>query len=213
MAAVAVPASNWKECFSSVRDWRRSLKLSDNILVTRELHATEFVSGRGRLGPQIVTKYRRSQIFHSAFEMMNSTPSLRVFSACRSDHPEWVYERMITRIHKTMEAWDSHALIICDEGKESEYTRLSRKLSTYNPISVGPYTNNVATKRIIEDPFFRKSDKSYFIQLADFCAYALLRREKRLPSKDKYGIHTAFDRLKNVVVREVAPRDPMGIIR
>lgn len=112
-----------------------------------------------------------------------------------------------------MEAWGSHAMLICDEGKEAEYTKLSRQLSVWNPIRVGPYMNNVATRRLIEDPFFKPSEKSYFIQLADFCSYALLRREKRLPSKDKYGIHKAFDVLTNTVVRECNPRDSMGVIR
>lgn len=112
-----------------------------------------------------------------------------------------------------MQAWGSHALLICDEGKEAEYTKLSRQLSVWNPIRVGPYLNNVATTRIIEDTFFKPSDRSYFIQLADFCSYALLRREKRLASKDRYGIHRSFNVLTDIVVREVSPKDPMGIIR
>lgn len=112
-----------------------------------------------------------------------------------------------------MEAWDSYALLICDEGKENEYTRLSRKLVKFNPIRVGPYFNNVTTHKILEDPFFKPSHRSYFIQLADFCAYGLLRREQRLASKDRYGIHRSFDALKDVVVRDAYPRDPMGIIR
>jgi hypothetical protein len=213
VAAIAIPAAQWRDCFALVREWRHKLKITDGILINREFHATEFVAGRGRLGPKIITKHRRSQIFHSAFVLMNSIPSLRMFSACRSDNADWAFERLITRIHKTMEAWDSYALLICDEGKEVEYTRLSRKLAVFNPIRVGPYLNNVATKRILEDPFFKKSDRSYFIQLADFCSYGLLRREKRLASKDKYGIHKGFDCLANVVVREASPRDPMGVIR
>ena len=34
---------------------------------------------------------------------------------------------------------------------------------------------NTVIDRILEDPFFKNSEMSYFIQLADFCAYALLR--------------------------------------
>lgn len=213
IAAIAIPAATWRDCFTRIQSWRRHLKASDSILINREFHATEFVAGRGRLGPKIVTKHRRSQIFHSAFQLMNETQTLRVFSACRKDHPEWAFERLLTRIHKTMEAWDSHALLICDEGKELEYTRLTRKLSVHNLIRVGPYVNNVATYRILEDPFFKSSNRSYFIQMADFCAYGLLRREQHLASKNRYGLHRSFDALKDVVVTEAYPRDPMGVIR
>jgi hypothetical protein len=198
--------------------WRRELKRRYGILVTREFHATEFVSGRGRLGPDIVTKYQRSLIFRNAFELLNSIEGLRVFSACRSSRPEWAFERLITRIQKTMETWDSHAVIVCDEGKNLEFHRLMRRMAVHNPVPVyvGPNhleIQNIATSRILEDPIFKASDTSYFIQMADFVAYGLLRREKPLESKNRYDIHTCFDLLKDVVVREASRTDPMGIIR
>lgn len=220
-SAVAVPATQWDETFKSIRAWRQRLKKSDGILVTRELHATEFVAGRGRLGKQIITKYRRSQIFHSTFSFLNTIPGLRIFNACRHDHPDWVFERLLNRINRTMKAWDSHALLICDEGKEAEYTRLVRKMSVHNPISsrygiwqdTGEITRNLVLDRILEDPFFKESDKSYLIQMADFCAYALLRREKHLASKNRYGLHKSFNELKDVVVTAANPNDTFGVIR
>ena len=220
-AGIAIPAAAWQSTFRAIREWRQSLKRSDGIMVTRELHATEFVAGRGRLGPQIVTKHRRSQIFHGAFRMMNRLDTVRVFTSCRFDHQEWCFERLVNRINRTMEAWDSHAMLICDEGKEAEYTRLIRKMGVYNPIGsrygvwldTGEASKNLPITRILEDPFFKQSDRSYFVQLADFVAYGLLRREKHLASKNRYGLHRSFDELQNVVVRACNPRDPMGVIR
>jgi hypothetical protein len=66
---------------------------------------------------------------------------------------------------------------------------------------------------VIEDPFFKKSQQSYFIQLADFCAYALLRRERPLPSKTRYGLDQAFSLLSSILVRQASQRDSEGIIR
>lgn len=220
-SAVAIPANRWLDIFTSLKSWRHSLKESDGILVTREFHATEFVSGHGRLGPRVVTKHRRSQIFFEALRFFNQQKGLRVFNVCRTHHTDWAFERLLNRIDRTMREWDSHALLICDEGKEAEYTRLVRKMSVHNPIpsrygvwlDTGEATRNITIDRILEDPFFKESDRSYLIQMADFCAYALLRREKRLPSKDMYRIHTCFDALIDVVVRQANPADPMGIIR
>lgn len=52
----------------------------------------------------------------------------------------------------------------------------------------GTVTRSIPVELILEDPVFKVSQRSYFIQLADFCAYALLRRERPLASKTKYGL-------------------------
>lgn len=72
---------------------------------------------------------------------------------------------------------------------------------------------NLKLDRLLEDPVFKKSEHSYFVQMADFVAYALLRREVRLPSKDAYGYHECFDLLTTCVAREASTYDPMGVIR
>ncbi|WP_456332469.1 DUF3800 domain-containing protein [Fervidibacter sacchari] len=59
----------------------------------------------------------------------------------------------------------------------------------------------------------KDSRQSYFIQLVDFCAYALLRRERPIPSKTKYGLDKAFNLLSPILVREANKDDPDGIIR
>ena len=79
--------------------------------------------------------------------------------------------------------------MICDEGKDAIYTRLVRRMQTLE---------NGAIERILEDPFFKQSDQSYFIQLSDFCAYALLRRERPIASKTKYGLDQAFNLLEPI---------------
>ena len=55
-----------------------------------------------------------------------------------------------------------------------------------------------AIDRILEDPFFKQSDQSYFIQLSDFCAYALLRQERPVESKTRYGLDQAFNLLEPI---------------
>lgn len=79
----------------------------------------------------------------------------------------------------------------------------------YNPIpskyglwlDTGEAYKNIPIDRILEDPLFKDSEQSYFIQLVDFCAYALLRRERPIHSKTKYGLDKAFDILSPILVR------------
>lgn len=217
-AAIAIPAAQWAGCFDAIKQWRRAIKASDGILVTKELHATEFCGGRGRLGTEIVGKYRRSQIFNEALSLLNNMDGLKIFTVCHTQNRHWALERLLTRINKTLGAWDSRAVMYFDEGKEAEITRLLRRMGIFNPVPVyvAPGVTeiqNLKLDRILEDPVFKDSSKSYFVQMADFVAYALLRKECRLPSKDKYDYHTSFYKLQNVLVREVSIRDAFGIIR
>ena len=69
--------------------------------------------------------------------------------------------------------------------------------------------------QIVEDIVYRDSKRSAFIQLADFCAFALLRSENPIASRTKYGLDKSFDRLKPALVTQAFAKDPrgFGIIR
>lgn len=193
----------------------------DGMLVTRELHATEFVAGRGRVGTQIVTKGRRCEIYRQTLELISSLPKAHLMNAVgprASDRT--LFERLINRLNKAMADWRSNALIIHDEGKD--YTSLVRRMCVYNPIRSrygrwpgGKLVKNIPTDRILEDIVFRKSHQSDLIQMADFCAYALFRSEVPLQSKTKYGLDRAFTALHPICVTKAFGKDPkrLGIIR
>ena len=220
-SAVVIHESVWKECQQKVLGFRRALKASDGMYVTKELHATEFVAGRGQVGAGTVTKGRRNEIFREVLQLVASLPKIRLLNAFAPRHSErFVFEILINRINRTMAEWKSHALIIHDEGKD--YTPLVRRMSVYNPVPSrfgswpdGKTYRNMPIDRIIEDIVFRDSRSSSFIQLADFCAYALFRSEVPLDSKRKYRLHEAFELLAPVCHRAAYGKDQrgLGIIR
>ncbi|MES9895761.1 MAG: DUF3800 domain-containing protein [Candidatus Thiodiazotropha endolucinida] len=219
-SGIAVPAESWAEVFASIKSYRKQLRDSDGIYIARELHATDFVSGRGRIAPNIVPKGRRCHIFRETMSFLASINTIRVFNVAMS-REDWAFERLLNRINRTMQAWKSRCVLVSDEGREEEYTKLIRKMGVYNPIpsqfgtwiDTGKETKNIPLDMILEDPFFRDSSKSYLVQMADFCAYALLRKEKHLESKNKYGLHTAFEKLDPILVKAANPKDPFGIVR
>jgi len=221
-SALAIPGDLWQDAFGRIREFRRRVRDQHGIYVHCEFHAWKFVSGRGSISPHIVTKWDRCQIYKQALDMVAHLPGVRLFNAVFNvKQDELAFERLLNRINRAMQVWDSHAILVCDEGKESGYTRLARKMHVYNPIpsrfgvwnETGTKSRNIPIERIIEDPFFKKSEQSYLIQLADFCAYSLLRREHPLPSKNKYGLNQAFKLLSPILVLEASRRDPEGIIR
>lgn len=222
-SALIVPVSQWRTCFECIRDFRQALRKTDGIYVHKEFHATEFVGGRGHLADRPVTKERRCQIFRESLMLVSRMPGVRLINASfPAKQDERAFERLLNRIQRNMLASDSHAIIISDEGKEHRYTRLRRRMAVHNPIpsqfgqwQSGGYTKNIVIDRVVEDIVFKQSSKSYFIQMADFCAYSLLRWERPLPSKSALGLDKAFEPLKKICVAQANRRDPMrlGILR
>lgn len=220
-SGLIVPVPEWRACFDQLREFRRALKESDGVFVRKELHAWKFVSGRGRISNGVVTKYRRAEIFKEALRLAAAMPGVYLINGVSiAKDDERLFEWIANRINRTVGAWGSQAMLICDEGKEATYTRLLRKMGVFNPIPSrlgawpeGTPTRNIPTELIIEDPFFKVSQRSYFIQLVDFCAYALLRREHPVASKTRYGLDVAFELLDPILLRAATQRDPQGVLR
>jgi hypothetical protein len=106
--------------------------------------------------------------------------------------------------------------------REGQIKKAMRRMHVYNPIPSqfgewpdGERARNITTDRIIEDPIFRVSGHSYFVQLADCVAYALLKRE--VPPTErvtKYGIDKMFESiLGHKCFRKACRKNPLGIVR
>lgn len=221
-SALGIPMSDWKRAFKSVVDFRIDLKRLHSIPFTMELHATAFMGGRGG-NIRHVGKFQRSKIFNGMLTLVASLPGAKLLNACAATKDEVrLFERLLNRISTCMRKMGGTAVVVCDQGKESAYTRLARQLAKINHIPSrfgcwpdGSTTRNIPTEFIVEDLIFRVSADSRFVQLSDFCAYALLRSERPIPSKTKYGLDKSFDLLKPICVRAACKDDPrnLGIIR
>ncbi len=221
-SALALPVDQWRQAYQQVRDWRQSLQKTNGIDVHKELHAWKFISGRGRPSDRIITKKERAAIFREGILLVSKLPGARLFNIVfPKKEDERAFEELLNRINLALRGWGSYGMLICDQGKEKIYTMLARRMPSYNPLplrfdaktDMELNYRNTPIERIVEDPFFKDSEQSYFIQLVDFIAYALLRRERPIPSKSKYDAHLFFDQLTDILVREASRNDPEGIIR
>jgi hypothetical protein len=220
-SAIALPAVNYNQAFAQVKRFRQDLRTSDGIFTTTELHASKFTSGRGRIAAQIISQERRCQIFYSVLNLVTQLPGVAVLNAFRPAYEKLaLLERLLNRIEKAVSSWGSQAILIFDEGDEKANTALVRKMRIFNPIRSmygvwpgGSQYKNMPLTLIIEDPVFRQSHRSYFIQLADFCAYALMQKEVPTPSRMPFGLHVSFTTLSNVLVLDAYKSDKYGIVR
>jgi len=261
LSAIGIPHLDWRDSFGRVREHRQFLKQDFGILMRKEIHASEFVNGRGRVSDRTLGKHERSRIFDGLLRLVAQLPNVMLINVCltNKDHPDVqlvAWDRLMNRIERTMLEFERQEIplrrslvagiganvphgmrrqierrleryrpvgtIFADQGREREITRALRKMGVYNPIPSklgdwgdGKKAKNIPLQRVIEDPIFKLSHQSYFIQLADAVAYALLKREVP-PTKNirRYGIDRMFEtELAGVCYKKATAADPLGIVR
>lgn len=212
----------WADTFTKVKAFRQGLRDDHGIYLAYELHAWKFVPGRGRPSNRPILKPERAEIFNKVMNFVASSQRFVVVSSC-STNQTFALERLLNRINTTASKKKQKALLFFDEGDEVDITKRLRRLRVYNPIpsnrgvwqATGKASKNMPLECILEDPIFKDSKQSYFIQLADFCAYALLRSERPLASRSAYGIDKSYDLLRPACRKFISPGDHrgLGIIR
>jgi hypothetical protein len=230
MSALIIPVHGWRDAFSHLQAYRKYLKGKHGIFSGKEFHATDFVAGRGRIGPAVVPKGLRAEIFKEYLLVHTQIAGAAVISGIRpldgrphtSVHSK-AFSRIQERLQRRCVDLNSHALIIADEGRAVELQKVARRSRVWNPVGSqfgawedGSAFKNIPNERLVEDPVFKASHQSYFLQSADFIAFALLKSEVP-PTQHvkKYGLASAYELLEPICVKEASRKDPrrLGIVR
>lgn len=214
-SAIIIPADRWLEALDHLVAFRRAIKASHGVYSTIELHATDWIGGRGNVAPSTIRRDERARIFQSALQHITQLPDCSIINAHgRRREEDTLFERLCNRIQRNMQSRNSRAMIISDEGKN--FDPIVRRMRRHNPIA-GRYGGVLQRPldRIVEDLVYRKSDRSYFIQAADFCAFSLLRMESPTAAILRHGLENAFLLLEPVLEKRAYGSDhrQLGIIR
>lgn len=221
-SALLVNSDEWNAAFDAVKNLRIELRKSFGIYISKELHASKFCAGKGRISDRVIDKAQRAEIFNRILHFISTSGFFKVISAVNTSE-FYCFERFVNRINRTAEAKKQFVTLFCDEGQEAAFRKRIRRMKVHNPIpsnqgawaDTGAPTRNITINRIIEDPVFKDSKNSYFIQLVDFVAYALLRMERHNEARNVYGYDNFYATLEPALYKVVNRRDPrgLGIIR
>jgi len=222
-SALVVNGDRWPIAFDKVKEFRRRLRAEHGIYMAKELHASEFAAGKGQISDRVLDKPTRAEIFKQVLTFIATAKEFAIMSSV-NQFQDRAFERLMNRVNRTAEARKNHkVLLICDEGEERQVTREIRRMRVHNFIpsnrgfwaGIGRTSKNIPLSQFVEDPIFKDSSQSYFIQLVDFCAYALLRSERPLPSKTALGYDKMYEILRPICqpVNNRADHRGLGIIR
>lgn len=238
--AIGINEEDWNNAFLLIQDWRKEISRLYSIPLFKELHASDLLARRGKIVRK-GKKYSRIKSMEDAvaifvsgiqtLEKMSASLSggLDIINVCLkkekgNNREADTLNRLLTRINTSVSRdIPSHrAFLIFDEGKEKKTSYFYRKMRVYNPVmsKYGQWDNgnlwkNFPIKNIVGGIAFRTSAGDYFLQLADFVAYALLKREDsaRIDRILSYKINEVFEILDNALNKKASEDDPKGIVR
>ncbi|MEV3852476.1 MULTISPECIES: DUF3800 domain-containing protein [Streptomyces griseus group] len=174
---------HWAPALRCWLDFRKKLYSDVRIPADFEIHSTHFINGRDK--PSLDPAWNRSKASRgrAAQEALGAAaamPGTRFGAAYRrttKTGPAYgaertaVYEATLRHLDQQLTHDDDHGIIVMDgDGSDPSYQREHRKLK-------------LATRRIVEDPWFSGSDTNQPVQVADLLAYTAYQTVLKHPGK------------------------------
>ena len=229
LTGLVVHEISWQPLLENFINFRKRTKDKFGLKLREEIHAYAFISKPGSLTR--IAKHDRLTILRSLADELARNQDVRLINIVvdKLRKPQGydvfnvAWKALIQRfentiIHKNFPCASSqseYGMVFPDNTDNKKLTMLLRQMRRYNPVpsqSVGSY-RNLAISRVIEDPYFKNSEDSYFTQAADVSAYLLSQHLEPCTYMKKKSGNNYFNRLDPIFCKAASPRDSQGIVR
>ena len=213
LSGILIPQDSWLSSLNRLVALRRNLRDRFGINTRREIKASDIKRGRGVFTTLNWPIAQRMDFYRNLMRWQNqnmtdsSCFSIAIHkSGCdaRGREPRataWTYA--LQRLDTFCKDRSDKVIVFPDEGHGPLVKHLIRRMRRFHqiPSFFGTRSVTAPTERIIEDPNDRQSHDSYFIQVADWNAYATHRsgyvdRARNVPSD-------LWDEIANIQLRAV----------
>ncbi len=223
LSGIILADSNWKIFLEKVKAFRRGLNRAFGFTLKSDLRALDLWYNRGDFRKLNLNYADRTRIFRRTAEFLWYSQEVTILTVSidkgspqlpsASKIGEIAWTMFLQRYENWLVAKQELGIVVNDEGHEKMTRMVSRKMRVYNPIPshYGGYYQAPVVK-IIEDPFSRHSQYSYFVQLTDMSAYLARLRHDHTPRQAKWGIHKLYKRIKLRYMLEASRKDNYGFV-
>lgn len=231
LTGLVVHELKWDSTLQQLIAFRKRMRTQYGLKMDEEIHATDFIHKPGKLSR--IAKHDRLAIirnFASEISQLEDCNLINVVVDKTNKDPdtdvfELAWNALINRFERTIRGRnfpgpknaDDKGLIFPDRTDDKKLIRLLRKMRYFNPTpnrrEFGPGYRNVRVTYIIEDPSFKDSGLSYFIQAVDTVAFLLNQKLKPNAYMKKKKGDNYFDRLEPALCKVASTTDPLGIVR
>ena len=225
-----IRSEDWRNYLSAMVDIRRFIKSKYGLPVRVELHGSELIHPRGNNHYKSVgSRKKRVGLYKDVLEsVVGRMPAAKVINinldkrkpkydstVSSKDIELLAWDRLIQRFNRYLKiSCDGElGLIFADETNERKIRSLLRRMRVYNmvPSRFGnAYSDPI--EYIVEDPVVRKSEHSYFVQVADLTSHALYHRLYPKGGLRRFNVDRLFDAVEPILLREASRDDPYGIV-
>jgi hypothetical protein len=221
----------WNEALDQLIAFRQRMRNSFGLLMREEIHSAHFIN---KPGPLVrIPRNNRLTIVRAFLNEVAALPEISVINVIvdkrgkEDGYPvmEKAWEALIQRFSNTIKHRnfpgpanpDERGMIIPDNTDVKVVQGLMRKVRKYNPVPnqsrFGAGYRNMTITNLVEDPYFKDSRHSYFIQAADVVAFSLYQRTAPSSYIKKKSAQNYFNRLNGVLCKSASSSDPEGIVR
>lgn len=217
--------TDWLDTLNQMQEFRRWAKTSFGLPMKAELKAGHLIHGTGPFGDLGVSSRARMRLYRQALKFQRKVGTITTWAVAidkveyerrrlTPEVREWAWELMIERIESFTRHKRETCMIFPDEGHPAFVRQMFRKMRRFHYVSSAYQAGTSlerAAKQIVEDPSFRQSHDSYFIQFADLNAYAAHRH---IVPEAWFGADywNLLDIARNVNVNAVSKKGPKGIV-
>lgn len=185
LGCVLVDADGWPDAFDEVLAFRRRLRDTFGLPMRAEVKANYLLRNSGPFRTLGLSPSQRHLIYRAHLRVLAQLPArafaITVDKRSKTTTPTHIFdlawEGMLQRLERTSTKERVTFMISHDEGENDAVRRWVRRSRRYLTAgsAFGTGTLTSPARRLVDDPIARRSDQSYFIQLADLVAYAAFR--------------------------------------
>jgi hypothetical protein len=232
VSGFVIPADEWRHYLTRFLDLRRYLKKKYGFPVRAELHGTELINARHATPHRLIrSRRKRVELYRDVLTYTcKIMPRARILNVhLDKEHPQYEYTRTPDGIQ--MKTWErllerynmylqkdcngDSGMIFADETNEIGIRRLVRQVRVHHVAGShfgGSYP--LLLENLVEDPIMRKSESSYFVQIADLITHSLYRKLYPKGSLKRHNVDKLFDCASPLLHLPASRRDPhrQGIV-
>jgi hypothetical protein len=219
----------WKDILDRLIQFRKYLRESKGLKLREEIHASEFINN-----PKDLIRIKRNDrldILRQSINWLKGQNDINIINIIvdkrgkNDDVFEIAWRALIQRFENTISYRNfpgpqnphDKGMILPDRTDTKKLQVLLRKMRRYNVIPntqniYGGGSRNITLDYIIEDPFYKESAHSYFIQMTDVAAYFLRQVYEPNNYVRKKNMAKYFYKLDPVLCKHASRSNQFGIV-
>lgn len=231
LSGLVVHELRWQQYLDQMIAFRQRMKAGFGLKLREEIHAAAMINNPGELVR--IPRNDRLTILRLLADELASMPDISIVNiivdkqgkAPAYDVFAMAWKALLQRFENTMSNRnfpgpsnpDERGMVFPDHTDDKKLMQLVRQMRKYNPVPNQPRFGigyrNLLIRLIVEDPSFRESRHSLFIQAADLAAFLLYQFVCPSAYMRKKSAQNYLKRLEPLLCKVASSRDPFGIVR